>query len=1033
VSSATTSQRLAPYVPRLVIEWLSEGGGAHRSVTGTLAFVDISGFTALTERLARRGKVGAEEIGDVLNTVFEQLLAAAYDYGASLLKFGGDAVLLLFEDDEHAAMAARACVEMQRTLRRMGPLQTSAGTARLKMSIGIHSADFDVFLVGSSHHELVVSGPGATVTALMEKTARAGEIVMSRASAELLAAHSPRVVGPPRGDGFQLRSAPDVALSPNRKPKVLEGVDLQSAMCANLAAHLRDHLAEGEHRHVSIAFLQVEGVDSLLADAGPSAAADALQEIVSRAQLEAQAQGVTFLGADLNPDGTKLILVSGAPTATGDDAARLLSATRAIVAAGGKLAVRAGVHCGRVFAGDYGPFYRRTYSVVGDDVNLAARVMAAARPGQVLATEAVLKRSRTSFATEAVPAFRVKGKSEPVTARIVGAPLGSPVAALGRPLPLVGREAELGVLLAGYDSAARGRGTVIEVVGDPGLGKSRLVAELEDVAGADVLWAYGDVYSASTPYLPMQRLLREQLSLGRDPDAAELGRLLRHLVGTRAPDLLPWMPLVGIVAGVELPSTPEIDLVDERFRRGQLERVTSAVLGALLTTPTVLVFDDTQFMDEATIELIQQLASDAVDRPWLIIATRRGGPDSPDVLRGDVTRVVLSPLDGAAAREIIHATTEDSTPMSPHRQTTIVELAAGNPMFLRELVAEQLSRGDTASLPDSVEGVIAARIDRLAPAQRALLRAAAVMGRRVEQTQLAQVLAGDTIVREGLDFGPLAEFLSRDEDGALSFAHNVVRETAYEGLSYRRRVILHGRAGDLIERDAGEHAHLQADVLSMHFLAAERFHAAWQYSHAAGRRALAQYAVADAAEFLERALTAARHLPETPAPQLAAVLEMLGDVRYRLGDLDKARSAYDGARRRFADADAGLDQARLMLKTATVVERRGGYQQALAWITRGRLLLQGNDSSVEDRLRAEMAARVARIRYVQGHHQAALRWAQDAIELAESCGDLATLRGAWSTSTGPAPPWGGSTALPAALAPCRSTPSSVTSSPRAAP
>src|SRR6478752_2729466 len=202
-----------PYVPRLVVDWVRNAPhDLHRTVDGTLAFVDISGFTKLTERLARSGKVGAEEMSDALDATFSALLGVAYEDGAGLVKWGGDAVLLLFDGPEHAPRAARAAHRMRAALRRVGHLDTSVGRATLRMSVGIHSGRFDFFLVGDPdhHRELIVAGPAATVTARTEGLANAGEIAVSPSTAALL---DPVVLGNPAGAGRLLRSEPPVSVS----------------------------------------------------------------------------------------------------------------------------------------------------------------------------------------------------------------------------------------------------------------------------------------------------------------------------------------------------------------------------------------------------------------------------------------------------------------------------------------------------------------------------------------------------------------------------------------------------------------------------------------------------------------------------------------------------------------------------------------------------------------------------------------------------------------------------------------------------
>src|SRR5689334_18384023 len=194
---------LTAYLPRMAAEWeLDTPNSRWRELDATCCFVDISGFTALSERLARRGRIGAEELTEVLNHVFGRMLDIAYAKGGSLLKFGGDALLLLFSNDDHAVLAAQAAVAMRAALREARTLPTSVGRLNLRMSTGIHSGTFHYFRVGESHRELIVAGPAASTTTRMEAVADAGEIVVSEATAARLPA---RACGESKGDGRLLR------------------------------------------------------------------------------------------------------------------------------------------------------------------------------------------------------------------------------------------------------------------------------------------------------------------------------------------------------------------------------------------------------------------------------------------------------------------------------------------------------------------------------------------------------------------------------------------------------------------------------------------------------------------------------------------------------------------------------------------------------------------------------------------------------------------------------------------------------------
>ena len=246
---ARANQRLIPYVPRLVIEWLRDTPDAvARSVDGTLLFADISGFTRLSEALARKGKVGAELMRDTLNCVFTALLDDAYDYGAGLIKWGGDAILLLFDGPGHEVRACRAAWEMQRTLDRVGRLQVPGGTVVLRMSIGITCGPIQFFLVGGIHRELLVAGPTATETVVMEAIADAGEIAIGPAlAARLPAACS----GAPKEKAILLAAPPDVERERAPVAGDIGGIDIAECIPVAARAHVQLDHSEPEHRTIT--------------------------------------------------------------------------------------------------------------------------------------------------------------------------------------------------------------------------------------------------------------------------------------------------------------------------------------------------------------------------------------------------------------------------------------------------------------------------------------------------------------------------------------------------------------------------------------------------------------------------------------------------------------------------------------------------------------------------------------------------------------------------------------------------------------
>lgn len=977
INSTSAGDRLKPYVPRLVIDWLREVPDArHRRVEGSLAFVDISGFTELTEKLARRGKVGAEEVSDTLQTIFTELLDVAYDYGAGLLKWGGDALLLLYDGESHALRCSRAAAGMQETLDRIGTLRTSGATVTLRMSVGVHSDAFDFFLVGTSHRELIVTGPAASTTVAMETAAQAGEIAVSPATAELIGVEH---LASRKDDVFFLGTAPDVPLDPAPEVGDVSDIDLPSCIPVELRKQLLVEQGEAEHRAISVGFLQFSGIDERLDRVGPDALAVRLDELVTNVQEACDRYAVTFFATDINRDGGKIILVTGAPWSGGDDEERLLRAVRTISDRPGDIPVRIGVNSGRAFTCDFGPPYRRTYQVYGDAVNLAARVMGNGRPGQVLATDATLSRARTAYELDELEPFMVKGKSEPVKASVVGGVAGSKeVVRTG--VPLVGRDAEMAVLTGAAESAQAGEGRLVELIGEPGIGKSRLVQELESRSGIHSFWAVCEQYESSTPYFPFRGLLHDLLNSPRDASPDEVERVLRGRAAA-ASELEPWLPLVGNALGLELTPTPETARLDERFIPNRTAEVLVDLLTALRPDPTLFVFDDVHWMDDASVGVLTRMSAQTVERPWLTLVTRRDVTTGFAAAPGPhVTALRPQPLTGNAAAELAIAATED-VPLPPHVLEALTERSGGNPLFLNELVAASLAGAALDELPDSVEALMAAHIDRLEPSERTALRYAAVLGVAFETELLAEALHGEIPTPDDDLWSRLDQFVGEEEPGVLRFRHALIRDAAYEGLPFRRRRALHERVGQAIEERAGSTPDDEAEHLSLHYFHAHDFPKAWHYSRVAGGRALAIYANAEAAAFFARAIDSARRLRDVPKTDVAKAWETLGDIRMRLGEFEPAGVAFRGARRRIPDDP--LEDARLIQKEALVPWRIGRYSQALRRLSRGLSILEPLDTDAAYALRARLSTWYATVRLDQRRPEDAIKWCRRAVAVAE--------------------------------------------------
>ncbi len=426
------------------------------------------------------------------------------------------------------------------------------------------------------------------------------------------------------------------------------------------------------------------GTDDLITSQGADAAAAALDTIVRSVQHAADDEGVTFLASDIDANGGKFILTTGVPATQEDDEGRILRCAQAIIDGPRPLPIRIGVNRGHVFAGDIGTSYRRTFTVMGDTVNLAARLMAAAHPGEVYATASVLDHSRTQFATETLEPFNVKGKSEPVQAYRVDAATGSSALAYGT-LPFLGRDKELTTLANALDDAGTGHGVCVLVNAERGTGKTRLLTEFVNTLERErVLWLHGEPQSSAIPYRPLQSALRTALGIdARDREGA--GTQLLESIARFDPTLVPFAPLLAPIVDGEVPPTEETEAIADEFLR---QRVADIVIGALEAAcpgPLLIMAEDAHWFDDTTSEICARIAAAASSRQWLLCVTRRpdaeGGfePSDPDV------QIPLEPLTDDVARQLVMVATE-TVPLRPQVCDGVIGRAGGNPLFLEELL-----------------------------------------------------------------------------------------------------------------------------------------------------------------------------------------------------------------------------------------------------------------------------------------------------------------------------------------------------------
>jgi class 3 adenylate cyclase/tetratricopeptide (TPR) repeat protein len=756
--------------------------------------------------------------------------------------------------------------------------ETPAGPVRLAMHIGLATGPVRRFVVGRPPYGRLDVLAGATVDRMAEAQHRAstGQVVVDEATAAAL----PASTTCPLDEGFFLLNAVDAPASSDDSARALSltAPQVRPWLAETLYRRLRAGRGAlaAELRLATPIFVNVSGLDY---DADPDAG-QKLHQYVVQAQEELAPYEGHLVAVTCGDKGTVLYVVFGAPIAHEDDPARAvgfaLALREAVQALPFVTAQRIGISLGRAYAGILGSAERCTYSALGDEVNTSARLMQAAQPGQILASGRVQDAAADRYAFRSLGRIALKGKEEAI-------PIFEPLAVReGRPdasaeEPLVGRAAEQQAIGGVLDQVADGQGRVLLVQGEAGVGKSALVRQLLQQVhrlGWSVQVGSCLSYGQHIPYLPWRLILEEAYRLDPAWGGAERAAHLEEVV-LSLPDPAGqpgyWQarfPLLAAALGLEVPDTPLTRSLEGELRRDNTFQLLEALVRALAASgPAVVVLEDASWSDELSRQLIAYISRGLADLPLLLVLVQRP-PDRGSVaatawqdLAHHVT-MTLSPLAGPIALDLAHQRLDAAT-IPPELETLLLEKTQGNPFFVEELLralqeggylqriehAVQL-RGDwqALQLPDTIEGVVRARLDRLPEEAHLTLKVSSVIGRTFALPLLGEVHPGHLPARalaRQLDWLEEATIVVQEEPAPrwrYAFQHPILHEVTYGTLLFAQRRQLHGEIGGVLEAWYAEDLLRVLDLLAYHYARSAAREKAVHYLQRAAEKARREYA-----------------------------------------------------------------------------------------------------------------------------------------------------------------------------------------------
>ncbi len=938
---------LAAFAPTPIVRAFYERAVAGRSLDALISphaerfqaatmFADISGFTALTETLARHSPAGAEELMELLNRYFSRMITHTERYGGQVVRLSGDAIIALFAVSDNAISLTRVAlnamytsVEMQAAMADFQNMPTSIGRASLALKIGIGAGDVFAAHVGGGFQrwEYLIAGDAMEQAADAEKQARPGQVVLSRQVAALLNAVNDEqpdcpdcvvVQGEPQAEYNErpeqkkrqqkqlLRSYHPTPLSPcdweTLPVDVLEYIEallhhyVPAAILARLHAGQQTWLAD--LRRMTSLFIGVSGLDY-----SQDNALDRLQNLMATIQTITYRYEGSLNKVAVDDKGTVLLLLFGAPPMTHeDDPLRALACARELQQMTKEPALSAfrlaiGISTDTVFAGPMGSPARREYTVMGDTVNLASRLMQAAGEGNTLCCHTTYLEARKHWHLEPLPPLQVKGKTEPVPVyRFAGLQTLTPPPTSG---PLVGRASEIATLMSYIEQVQEGPGEVVSVSGEGGIGKTRLLSEFmrrvsQETPDLTILAGTAHSLGQQTPYLAWRSILNSffgfDLPTTTTTTTSQREERVREYAHRLNPDLEIRLPLLNDILELSFPETSVTRGLSPIQRR---ENLTALLVQLLLTRvrqhPLLVVLDDMHWADSLSWDLALDVARALPSHPLMLVLSYRPPGPGDNVAWGTEKQASLNalslldqhhklplpPLDEDAVAQLVEVSL-DHYPVATNSVSWLFERSQGNPFFVEETVKmlreqaalvldetnvwQLASEQDFTAIPSTLKGIIQAQLDRLSPNIQLVCKVASVVGRIFPERVVSGVypmrqevsnLRGYLDVLAQQNITPL---VSREPELRYQFRSALTQEVAYSSLLLAHRQALHQAVAEWYEREYADNLDPYVPLLADHYRHTEQWHRFLEFAERAGQLAASTYATDESLTYLTQAI-----------------------------------------------------------------------------------------------------------------------------------------------------------------------------------
>ncbi|MFN8489929.1 MAG: tetratricopeptide repeat protein [Caldilineaceae bacterium] len=966
------------YIPMDRRHTLARGTTLPDRTQGAALFADISGFTQLTEALVRElgPQRGAEELTRYLNLVYDAVIDELHRYGGSVIAFAGDAITCWLDGDN--GLRATACaLAMQAAMQQFTAISTPAGsTVALAMKAAVAAGPARRFLVGDPADRVIDALAGETLVRLAnaEHQAKRGETVIdgdiSRTLGEVVQVGEWRhdevhgqTVGVVTGLAQPIADAPWPPLAPDALSDEQVRIWLLAPVYERLRRGLGNFLAE--LRPTVALFVRFEGI----AYDDDDAAGHKLDAYMRWVQsIVARYEG-TLIDLNIGDKGSYLYINFGAPLAHEDNADRAAAAALALREKPDTLAyigpIQIGISQGRMRAGAYGGTNHRTYGVLGDEVNMAARLMMAAKPGQILVSLAARRSMNTSFSLDELPPIRVKGKSEPAiifALNGVQQGRGFHLVTSTYTLPMVGRKAELTLVAQKLAQAGQGHGQIINVTGEAGLGKSRFIAEIVQLAAEHQFAVYGgecESYGVNSSYLVWQPIWRGIFGLEASWEVAQQVHAVTNKLRQVHRMLPARLPLLSAILNLNIPDNEVTQSLDAKLRKTLLEALLVECLRAeARQTPLLLILEACQWLDPLSRDLLDRIGQAIPQLPVLVLVAYRPleGDRLPTTAISQLpysTEIALAPLTADEAAQLVRNKVAQllgtEATVSPSLLKRITTQAEGNPFYLEELLNYIHARGvdfrndaalEQIELPDSLQRLVLSLVDQLTESQKITVKVASVIGHVFRAAWLYGVypeLGDPPRVRTDLEILHQQELILREPaepELVYLFRQVITQGVTYESLPHALKAALHEEIGRFIEQTYPAALDQYLDLLAYHYDHSANQAKQRHYLRLAGEAAQANYANTVAIDYFTRLL------PLLPGLEQGEILLKLGQVFDTIGDYEQADARFHAALELAEQQSDARLQAQCQIALGELRRKQSQYDEARVYFAQAQTVAE---------------------------------------------------------------------------------------------